>query len=207
MKKYVLSIICLLGLVLPVFAQDAQSVLEKAEQAFMQAPGIEAVFSLRYVTDNSIQKGKIALKNKKFKLQVNGMTTWFDGKTQWTYIPANEEVNMSEPDESELESINPYAFLNFYKKGYKLKTGSANQVNGRAVYEVDMLAERKSQDIWQVVLMLDKSTYQPVQIKIRQKNDQWFILNVTDFRKKPLADSFFTFQKDDAPNAEIIDLR
>lgn len=207
MKKYVLLLFSLLGLAISSYAQDAKSVLEKAEQAFMQAPGIEASFSLRYVEDNSMQKGTIALKNKKFKLKTPGLTTWYDGKTQWTYVEANEEVNISEPETSELEAINPYAFLQFYKKGYKLKMGSATQVNGHSVYEVDMLAEKKSQDIWQVVLMLDKSTYQPVQLKIRQKNDQWFILNITSFSKKTLNDTMFSFTKSDAPKAELIDLR
>lgn len=208
MKKNLLLFLVSLLTILPVSAQSAKDLLEKAENAFVSAPGIEAQFSLRYVNQGGgTQNGKIALKNKKFKLSTEGTTTWFDGKTQWTYVEANDEVNVSEPDDSELEAINPYAFISFYKKGYKLKNGSATTANGHQVYEVDMLAEKKSQDIWQVVLMLDKATYQPVQIKIRQKNDQWFILNVTSFTKKSLADSFFSFKKSDAPNAEIIDLR
>lgn len=208
MKRHLLLCILSLFAALPLCAQSAKSLLEKAENAFVTAPGIEAQFTLRYVNQGGgLQKGNISLKNKKFKLSTEGTTTWFDGKTQWTYVQANDEVNVSEPDESELEAINPYAFISFYKKGYKLKNGTATQANGHQVYEVDMLAEKKTQDIWQVVLMLDKSTYQPVQIKIRQKNDQWFILNITSFTKKSLADSYFTFQKSDAPNAEIIDLR
>lgn len=207
MNRIIISFFLIWSTIMPIFAQEAKSILEKAEQAFVQSPGIEAGFSLRYVTDNSTQRANILLKNKKFKLQTNGLTTWYDGKTQWTFVEANDEVNISEPETNELDAINPYAFLSFYKKGYKLKMGSATKVNNHNVYEVDMLAEKKSQDIWQVVLMLDKSTYQPVQIKIRQKNDQWFILNVTSFSKKTLDDSQFSFKKSDAPNAELIDLR
>ncbi len=208
MKRHLLLCMAALFSVLTVSAQSAKSLLEKAENAFVSAPGIEAQFTLRYVNQGGgLQKGNISLKNKMFKLSTEGTTTWFDGKTQWTYVQANDEVNVSEPDDSELEAINPYAFISFYKKGYKLKNGPATTANGHQVYEVDMLAEKKTQDIWQVVLMLDKTTYQPVQIKIRQKNDQWFILNVTSFSKKSLADSYFTFKKSDAPNAEIIDLR
>ncbi|MCF0160430.1 MAG: hypothetical protein HUJ98_14770 [Bacteroidaceae bacterium] len=202
-----LSFCIMLTVFLPISAQDAKHILEKAEQHFLQYTGIEASFSVRNVNEGFTQYGKIALQGKRFKLQTEGMTTWFDGKTQWTYIQSNDEVNVSEPDDSELESINPYAFLSLYKNGYSLKMGKSDHAAGRPAYEVHLLAEKKSQTIWQMVLMLDRQTYQPIQIKIRQRFDKWLIFNITSFTEKHWDDDHFTFQKSEAPNAEIIDLR
>ena len=65
-------------------------------------------------------------------------SVWFDGKTQWTYVKGNDEVNVSNPTESELASINPYHFIYMYQNGY---TGTV-QKKGSS-YEVHLTATGK----------------------------------------------------------------
>ena len=71
------------------------------------------------------------MKGDKFLLETEGVTTWFDGRTQWSYLASSDEVNVSEPTLEELQSINPYSWLSLYKQDYKLKvakTGNASMI-------------------------------------------------------------------------------
>ena len=61
------------------------------------------------------------LKGNKFCLESGGIKTWFDGKTQWSYVEQNEEVNVSSPTPEEIQSVNPYALLTAYKKGFNYR--------------------------------------------------------------------------------------
>ncbi len=84
--------------------------------AFRKEIGIKLTISVRAPEGNS--NGSICLKDDKFLLETEGMTTWFDGRTQWSYLASSDEVNVSEPTPEELQGINPYAWLSLYKKDF-----------------------------------------------------------------------------------------
>ena len=100
---------------------EARQLLDRVADAFRQAEGVEIAFEVRAPEGTS--EGRIRLKGEKFRLDTEGITTWFDGRTQWTYLENSDEVNVSEPTAEELQSINPYAWLSLYKNGYTLKMG------------------------------------------------------------------------------------
>lgn len=212
MKQIITLLLFVLGLTLQVHAQSAKSVLDKTSATFNQKGGIKATFTVKNFTGQKQTgtpiTGNIQLKGKKFRLNAEGITTWFDGKTQWTFIPENEEVNMTEPTDEELQAINPYNFLNFYKKGFSYKFGKTQKFQGKDIFEVTLLAKSNKMDIKQVVLFVEKSSYQLLQIKFRQGTNNWVSITVNNFTGGlKLADSVFTFTEKDAPGAEIIDLR
>ena len=104
----------------PMVAQqpDARDILDRAADAFRREGGIKITFSVRAPEGNS--NGSIRLKGDKFLLETEGVTTWFDGRTQWSYLASSDEVNVSEPAPEELQSINPYSWLSLYNQDYKL---------------------------------------------------------------------------------------
>ena len=122
MKKYIFSVLIAL-LSLPVIAQQQQSqakaVLDKTAEAFRKAGGVKADFIIKSVTNGLVEgseSGTIQLKGEKFVLKASEVITWFDGKTQWSYVVRNDEVNVSNPTQEELQQINPYTFLYMYQK-------------------------------------------------------------------------------------------
>ena len=136
MKNLLFVYICLFGLALPLSAQklDAQDILDRTATAFRQAGGIQADFTVQTYAKGVLQGssvGTIRLKGEKFLLDADGVKTWFDGRTQWSYLTNSDEVNVSEPTPEELQSINPYALLSIYKQGYHMKLGKTDVYGGK----------------------------------------------------------------------------
>lgn len=216
MKKYIFSVLIAL-LSLPVIAQQQQSqakaVLEKTAEAFKKAGGVRADFTLKAVNDGRLEgreNGIIQLKGEKFMLKTSETTTWFDGKTQWSYMVRNDEVNVSNPTQEELQQINPYTFLYMYQKGFSYKNlGTVKTYQGKAVWEVILTANDKKQELESITLYVTKSTYEPVYIQLQQRGQQTRNeITVTAYQTGlDYADHVFTFDRKAYPTAEVIDLR
>ena len=215
MRKYIFSVLIAL-LSLPVIAQQQQSqakvVLEKTAEAFKKAGGVRADFTLKAVNDGHLEgreNGIIQLKGEKFMLKTSETTTWFDGKTQWSYMVRNDEVNVSNPTQEELQQINPYTFLYMYQKGFSYKLGTMKTFRGKAIWEVVLTAKDKAQDLERVTLYVTKEGYEPLYILLQQRaHPTRNAITVTGYQTgQKYADTLFTFDRKQYPSAEIIDLR
>lgn len=149
----------------PLHAQqtDAKTVMERVAESFRKAGGIRAGFTVSASTGSS--SGSICLKGDKFVLEAGGVTTWFDGRTQWSYLVSSDEVNVSEPTADELQSLNPYAWLSLYRNGYRAEVGKMNNSRESALYyKVILAATDKRRDVQSIVLHVSRKDYRPVRI-------------------------------------------
>lgn len=185
-----------------LFAQkdkQAREVLDKTANSLKEAGGIRATFS-------GTSDGTLLLKGEQFYLNSAGIQSWFDGKTQWSYLENSEEVNISNPTPEELQAINPYSLLSLYKNGYNYKYLGTKSRNGKQGFEVVLTPEKKK-DIHSIILFVSK-TFQPLYIKITSNNKSSNEIVVTSYQtNQPFNDATFRFDKKKFPNAEIIDLR
>lgn len=180
-------------------AQSAKSVLDKAAASVTVASGVKANFRMTTTTGNT--SGTIAIKGKKFYATTPQAKIWFDGKTQWTYLKNNDEVNVSNPTEAQLQAITPYNFINLYKNGYTytMNTAGTNYV----IHLTSNSADRKIKELF---ITVNKKSYEPMQVKMLQ-GKKWTTFDITSIKKEKIADSQFRFNSKDFPKAEIIDLR
>lgn len=186
--------------IVPASAESAKSILDKAAASVSNPSGVQANFQMVSQQFGSTT-GSISVKGQKFHAATPEAIIWFDGKTQWTYMKQNEEVNVSTPTEAELQAINPYNFINIYKTGFKLsskKVGSS--------YEVHLKATNKKRRIQEMYIIVDQKTYHPTHVKMLQKG-KWSVLLISGLKTTPLSDALFQFNAKDFPKAEIIDLR
>ena len=147
--------------------------------------------------------GYIKLQGQKFVLNMGGSITWFDGKTMWTYLKNNDEVNVTSPSASEVAKMNPYSFLTFYKKGYTSKMGGSTAKEHEVV-----LTGGAGSPYKKVVVRVNKSTNTPTSIKLTSSKDVLTTIKCNSFLKnQKYKVSTFQFNKKNYPNAEIIDLR
>ena len=72
--------------------------------------------------------------------------------------------------------------------------------------QVHLTAQDKKRSVQEMYIFVDKKTSVPSEVKMRQGKD-WITIKVSNFKKKNLPNSVFSFQSKDYPQAEVIDLR
>ena len=197
MKKIVFAL-SLMMVCTTIMGQTAKSVLDKAAAAVSNKNGVSANFTMTGGIGNA--SGTIAVKGKKFQATTAIANIWFDGKTMWTYMKKNDEVNVTTPSSAQLQKINPYNFINLYKNGYTMTMSQS-----AASYTVH-LTDQKNNKIEELFITIDKKSYYPTQVKMLQ-NKKWTTFDISNLKAQTLADAMFTFNSKDFPSAEVIDLR
>lgn len=191
------------------WAQDPMKVLDIAAERIRKAGNVKIEYKAGLfagATEKASASGTMWLQGSKMKLDVDGIMTWYDGKTRWCYLPSANEVNIDEPSKKEMASMNPYTFMDIYKKGFKM-TVKETVLRGDAVYEVYLKARYAKMDVKEVYVDIRKSDYQPLCIRVREDND-WQRVSVLSFEGNlQLADDFFTFPQKDYPDVLVNDMR
>jgi len=197
MKKIVFVMSLLLVSILS-YGQSAKSVLDKAAATVSNKNGVQANFTMSGGMGNV--SGTIAVKGRKFQATTPVATMWFDGKTMWTHMKKNDEVNITTPNEAQLQKINPYNFINLYKQGYDITMTKSD--NSYIVH----LTAKGANKIQELFVTVDKKSYHPTQIKMLQGN-KWTVFDISNLKAQNLSDNIFKFNSKDFPSAEVIDLR
>ena len=107
----------------------AAEVLDNVLEDLSKSSGIRVDFG-------GSETGFLLLKGEKFYLNNGSIQSWYDGKTQWSYLADTEEVNISHPTQEELQGINPYLILMRYKSDFNYAykgNGTRNGVKGHEI--------------------------------------------------------------------------
>ena len=150
--------------------------------------------------------GSIQMDGTRFFITTDELTTWYDGKTQWSMMKGSLEVNVTEPDEDDLGELNPAILVNIYKHGFNYNM-SKSTLRGRATFVVHLWPRYKGSDYSDIFIDIDQATYNPLCIRAK-RNGNWIRLAILSFQNGfVLPPATFTFPKQDYPNIEVIDLR
>ena len=177
----------------------ATEVLDKALEELSNDSGIRANF-------DGTEKGFMLLKGDKFYLNNSNIQIWYDGKTQWSYVAENEEVNISHPTMEEIQAINPYLILMRYKTDFDYIYKGKQTRNGVEGHEI-VLTPKHSGNRELIRVFISKK-HHPLAMKIEQNGRVISEINVTSYQTKQLLEEgMFRFNKSLYPNVEVIDLR
>lgn len=201
MKKIIFIFVCLLSALTVVRAQEPTKILDKTAAVLKAAGNTKIGFT--FEADGASSTGYIKLQGQKFVVNMGGSITWFDGKTMWTYVKKNEEVNVTTPSAAEVAKMNPYAFLAFYKTGYTAKMGNSSAKEHEVV-----LTGSEGTPYKKVVIRITKANNLPSSIKMTSSKDAVTSIRCNSFLKnQKYKDSTFQFNKKNYPKAEVVDLR
>ncbi|MBQ9357067.1 MAG: cell envelope biogenesis protein LolA [Prevotella sp.] len=195
-----------LGLLLAVltinacFGQTATQVLDRCAAKVSSQDGATANFAMTSAQYGDAQ-GTISIKGQMFRTQTGTVSMWFDGTTLWTYMAQNDEVNISTPNDQQLQTLNPYNFINMYRSGF-----STTMNTTATTFVVHLTATDQQRRIREAFITVDKTSYAPKEIKMLQGN-RWTTFTISNLRTERLADTMFRFDHTAYPNAEVIDLR
>lgn len=185
------------------FAQtgnQAKQILDKTAAVLSRKGGASASFQLSNAKMGKVS-GTIAIKGNKFHAATPQAIVWFNGKTQWTYLKKTEEVNVTTPTQAQQMMMNPYTFINIYKTGYVMTTSTASNS-----YEVHLKAQNNKRTIQEMYITVDKKTYVPLTVKMRQQK-AWTTISISNFKGVNQPASLFVFNSKEFPGAEVVDLR
>jgi len=141
-------------------------------------------------------------------LDVEDMTTWFDGSNQWVYLKSNQEVNVSNPTEEELLTINPINVFQLYKHGYNCSYKGSGTSSGLAVNTILLTPKNKYSQVSGILVSFEKNSLRPVTIAITNKDKSGTTVNITSYQGgNAFADNLFVFPAKEYPSTQVIDLR
>lgn len=199
MKKLFITLLSvLLPYCLSAQTDKAKVVLDKVVSTLTKDGGIQIDFE-------GTESGSITMKGEKFYLHSGQVQSWYDGKTQWSYVADTEEVNISHPTPEELQGINPYFILVNYQENFNSSYKGMKNHEGKQVQEVVLIPKGSANE--RITLWISKMNY-PIYIKVENNGKPVNEINVKTIQKQEqITDHAFRFNKSLYPNAEIIDLR
>ncbi len=183
--------------------QKADKILAKTANKIKNTEALSVSFTMDMAGAPST-RGQLTMSGKQFKLTTPGMTIWFDGTTQWTYIAQNKEVNITAPTADELAETNPFEVITNSKQKYDchlLSSTSATEI-------IDMRAKSDNSAVKDVLITIDKQSGWPHNIVINFDNGSTTTLIVNAIaEQRSLPEATFKFDNKQYKNIEIIDLR
>ncbi len=185
-------------------AQNASQLLEQVKQSYTHANGLEASYTLTMLDASGYELGDLAgtiqIDGNCFALCTDGIAVWYDGTDMWSLLEGSDEVNVTVPDETELQDVNPFFLLNNYEQSYTATLDS----DGRVV--LTPLSTQSS--VASIVLGIDAKEKLPTSILWRGSDGNTLDIVVSSYKRNQLyAPSVFTFDRVLHPDVEVIDLR
>lgn len=210
-KQFCLIAVTILS-VISIFAQnnkDAENIINNFIQSVSNS-AIKADFVMDIADDNNTplqsQKGTFIMKGNMFVFDMEDIQIFFDGKTQWTYMKADNEVTITEPTEEELAEINPIVVLSIYKSTCNIQFSSTEKPADS--YVIDLTPKSKNADFDKIEVRAKKTNQDPTSIKIYSSETYNMFITLTKFEKNvQVTNKTFAFDKSKYSGVYVNDMR
>jgi outer membrane lipoprotein-sorting protein len=163
MKKILsIAIAALMFVAQPVMAQNdakAKAILEGVSKKINGLKTLKANFALTMQgKTKDTKKGAISMKGQKFRMTLDKTEIICDGKTQWTYMKDNKEVQVNNYNPAEQTLSPAKLFSGNYDKDFSYKYTGTRAVGGKNCDIVEMTPTNKSKGFSKVELAVDPKT-------------------------------------------------
>ena len=192
----------------------AKAILDELSKKTKTFTTVKAEFEIITTGADGKQKDKTTgtmwHKGNKYKLEIKGQTIFCDGKTQWTYIKDDNEVQINDaPDPAKDDKISPSNIFTIWEKNFKYFFDKEEVQNGATVQIVKLIPLEPGKKPYHTVkLFIDKVKNQIISVKVMNKDGNVTTINVKSFTPNAdMPDATFTFNKKDYPGVTETDLR
>jgi len=184
-------------------AQSPSAMLDKCVAAISASGGATASYSI--TTGDGTSKGTIALQGNKFRVISPEAKSWYDGKTQWSWSPLTDEVNITTPTPDELQMSNPIAAVQHFKANFNMKKAKAKTAK---TYVIKLTPKSKKGAIKTLWLYFDETTSLLRTARFEMSDKSVYTIKINNYKHKSLPASTFTFDKSMVPaGTQVVDLR
>jgi outer membrane lipoprotein-sorting protein len=187
----------------------AVSILDKFSSAATAAPSIYMKFIM--ITDDQLEQskdtlsGSVVLSKDNYRLDLPDNIIWYNGETNWSYLPAEKEVTITKPDRNDDSfEARPSSLFTMYKKGYKCRLVEERKDS----YILDLYPDEIKSDLIRVRLIIKKISLDPVSFEYKRRDGLTMTLVVKEYSLKQNTEpGMFRFSAEKHKGVEVIDMR
>ena len=151
--------------------------------------------------------GDVTVSDQKYHLTASGQEVINDGKTTWTYLKSENEVNIADSDPTN-QDMSPSQMYTMYKKGYKYQLLKPVKEGGVTYDQVELTPENKTNDVFKVQILVSQADKSIKSVKTFKKNGTRTTFTLKNFKTNvPVTASTFAFNKAAHPGVKVVDLR
>ena len=214
MKKSFSLLLLVATLALPAAAQQdpkAGKILDQMSSKYQALKAFQATFTQTLENPGAKVKqninGDIVVSGQKYRLKISGQEVITDGKTTWTYLKNENEVNISDSDPDSQE-MSPSQIYTMYKKGYKYTYVQQLQEGGEALDVIELSPENRQNDVFKVRLKVRKKDTSVKSWQVFKKSGNQYTFYIKRFMPNPPTDAnTFAFDKAKYKGVKVVDLR
>ena len=191
---------------------EAKKVLDAVSTKFKSYAAPQAGFT--YKVENaqgkalSTKKGIVTMKGNKYKVIMDGMEIYSDGKSTWNYDKSSNEVTIDNVNTASGSMTPQKLFTNFYDKDFYYKLNGTKKVSGKNLHEIELTPTDKTRAFHKIYILVDKTANSIYSAKFLDKTGGRYSYTITSIKPSTsVTDAFFTFNKAKYPGVEVVDLR
>ena len=208
-----LTMISVMGLQAQNTDAKAKAILAEVSKKYRSYNVIKTDFS--FILENpqakikETQQGSLIAKSEanKYKVTMTDQELYSDGKSQWTYLKDNKEVQITDVANN-TDGINPAKIFTIYEKGYKYLFTGEKKVGAKTLQTIDLSPLDIKKSIFKIRLTIDKAAKQITNVVIFDKSGNRYTYAIKSFIPNvKVAESVFAFDAKKYPGVEVVDLR
>ena len=151
--------------------------------------------------------GEATVSGQKYHLKANGQEVINDGKTTWTYLKNENEVNVSDADPTN-QDMSPAQMYTMYKKGYKYTYVKSLKDGGVTSDLIELSPEDRKNDVFKVQIIVGTADKAIHSVKTFKKNGTRTTFTLKNFKPNvPVTATTFAFDKNAHKGVKVVDLR
>jgi len=216
MKKILLSLLILSGVHYTGYTQTdakAKAILAEVSKKYKSYDVVKTEFSFLLESPQNgtkdTQQGTLTVRSKanKFRVVMTEQEIISDGKSQWTYLKKDKEVQVSAVDNNS-DALNPARIFTLYETGFKYAYNGEKKIGAKTYQMIDLAPTDAKKSYFKIRLGIDKAAHQVASVLIFDKNGNKYTYTVKTFVPNvKVPESTFAFDAKKYPGVEIVDLR
>lgn len=216
MKKIIVVLLVAIGFTVSLQAQTdakAKSILTQVSKKYRAYDVVktEFVFSVdnQQAKIKETQQGTLYVRANanKYKVVMKDQELISDGKSQWTYLKEDREVQVTDVDNSS-DAINPAKIFTLYEQGFKYLYTGESKLGGKVYQMIDLSPVDTKRSYFKIRLSIDKNAKQIARAVIFEKSGNKYTYEIKSFVPNvKIAESAFSFDAKKYPGVEVVDLR
>ncbi len=186
---------------------ESVSILSKVNNQYASYQSMKMDLKIT-IEDGKLEEkltAKVSVKGNKFKIDSDDQLMISDGKKNWVYLKQQKELQISNPDPDDVAMFSsPDKLLKSYQKDFISAYAGTSTYNNKTVEVIEFKPKDRNSEYSKVRVYIDKTTLNVVKIKVFDKSNIHYSIDIEKFVKNPtISDAEFKFDETTVPKDKI----